>query len=305
MSVIRSSKHGPGVPPPAQVPVLGRKSARRQRHAREPRGRRSSCGPARPRSPGRGRPVRPPTGDGAGRQVRRPDRCNRARGRRSRRACAAPDRRCSGRSRRDERARNGAGVGVGVPRPASPWVRRASACGRGPAVTTGIKPLASSWKLLSVPLQTDQLERSPFSIEMARDDRADLGRVAEAAGEGRDARATRRSSRSRLKSRIDSRAPCSDVRSVAAKSLPPLLVGDAVQGREERRVRVQSDDVDRDALDADARIDRRWRPRGAPGTLSGRSTSPRSPAGPRPGQAADARIRSQHSSWPSVTNTMM
>ena len=28
----------------------------------------------------------------------------------------------------------------------------------------------------------------------------------------------------RLKSRIDSRAPCSDVRSVAAKSLPPLLV---------------------------------------------------------------------------------
>lgn len=92
-----------------------------------------------------------------------------------------------------------------------------------PAVTTGRKPLASSWKLFRAPLHTDQLERSPLGLRW-------LGMTAPSwtvsprppAKAGTDGAAKKFALR--LKSRIDSRAPWSDVRSVAAKSLPPLLV---------------------------------------------------------------------------------
>src|SRR5690242_11579726 len=113
------------------------------------------------------------------------------------------------------------GVGVGVP---TGGVALGPLVGVvGGAVTVGRNPFESSWKLLSEPLHTDQLERSLFGFRwlgMTAPTWAVSPRPPEKPGTAGDAKKFAL----RLKSRIDSRAPCSDVRSVAANSLPPLLV---------------------------------------------------------------------------------
>ncbi len=118
------------------------------------------------------------------------------------------------------------GVGVGVPTAGvavgPPGVSVGVAVA-GTPVTSGTRPLLSRWKLLSAPLQIDQFERSPLGFRW-------LGMTAPScavspappAKAGTDGEAKKLALR--LKSRIDSRAPCSVVRSVAAKTFPPLLV---------------------------------------------------------------------------------
>src|SRR5450432_366560 len=172
----------------------------------------------------------------------------------------------------------------------------------GAAVTRGTTPVESSWKLLSEPLQIDQLERSPLGFRW-------LGMTAPIcavsptppANAGTEGAAKKLALR--LKSRIDSRAAWSDVRSVAAKSFPPLLV--AMQFRAGKNVGSEFNPTTYTGMPltrtlgsialAAARL---------PAMLSGSRTCPRSPAGPfpvkPPTQGSD-----EHSSWPSVTYTMM
>ena len=105
------------------------------------------------------------------------------------------------------------------------------------------------------------------------------------------------------KSRIDSRAPCSVVRSVAAKSWPPLFV--AMQFSAGKNAGFVFSPTTYTGTPFTRTLGSiAFAAARRPGELSGSTTSPRSPAGPLP-VGPPAHGSDPASSWPSVTNTMM
>ena len=126
-------------------------------------------------------------------------------------------------------------------------------------------------------------------VEMAGNDRAELDGVAQAAGEGRD-RGRREDVgvalevEDRLEGALEGRA----VR--GGEELSAAEGRDGVQRREEGRIRVQSDDVHGDSLDAHARIDAVG-DRAAAGDALGQKDLAQIARGAVSGQAAHGRIR--------------
>ena len=84
----------------------------------------------------------------------------------------------------------------------------------------------SRWKLFRAPLQMAQLERSPLGFKWLGMTAAIWAESPKPPAYAGTAGAAKKLAL-RLKSRIDSRAPCSDVRSVAAH---PLLVAALLAG---------------------------------------------------------------------------
>src|SRR4029453_13819090 len=84
-------------------------------------------------------------------------------------------------------------------------------------------PLEWSWKLLTEPLQMDQLERSPLGFRWLGMTAA-ICAVSPMPPENAGMAGAAKKFALPLKSRSDSGAPWGGVRSVAAKSLPPVFV---------------------------------------------------------------------------------
>ena len=304
MSVMRSSKHAPGVPAPVQVPLFGRKSERVN---------------GTPPVPCEKTIFRPghtviagarAAGDAATGEAFSARFATGSVYPRTRPAFHTGLRLAGFESSGSDSSMNvpvlpGTGVGVGVPTTGvavGPPGVGVSLGVAGGAVTVGRKPPESSWKLLSEPLQIDPAREVAVRVQMARDDRADLSGVAQAAGERRDGG---RGEEVRVALEVEDRLEGGLQRSAVGRreELAAGVGRDAVQGREEARVGVQADHEHRDSGDPTLGS-AAWASVRGPGTLSGSATWPRSPDGPSP-VVPPTHGSEEHSSWPSVTYTTM